>query len=82
MAFLAEPVKVSLLTMKGCGVKQRSHDEVKRLFNETFRKSEVSISKSIACKTSQRYIESGLKTNRPKSGRVVHSFVEDARLSI
>lgn len=94
MAQLSVRERVSLLMMRGWGDRQRSYNEVKRLFNETFCDHDNGISKSTVERTIRRFEESGTNKNRPKSGRsrfetteerafeVAQAFVENPRLSV
>lgn len=94
MAQLTETERTSLLMMRGWGDKQRSYEEVRLLFNQTFRNNVEGISKSTVSRTIHRFEEMGTNKNRLKSGRpksqtseekqfeVAASFVENPRLSI
>lgn len=91
---LTEQERISLLMMKGWGDRQRSHEQVRLLFNETFRHEELGISKSTVSRTIQRFEQSGSVKNLPKLGRpktattedqqfeVAQAFIENPRLSI
>lgn len=94
MAHLSERDRVCILMMRGWGDRQRSYDQVKTLFNNTFRNEGNGISKSTVERTIRRFEETGTNKNREKSGRpktetaeemafeVAQAFVENPRLSV
>lgn len=71
MQHLTERERISLLMMRGWGNRQRSYNDVRQLFNATFRNDNTSISKSTVYKTIRRFEETGSVKDRPKPGRPV-----------
>lgn len=94
MAYLSEQERISLLMMRGWGDRKRSYNEVRQLFNETFRDENTNISKSTVQRTIKRFEETGSVKNCTITGRPVSvttpeksldvalSFVENPHLSI
>jgi len=80
--------------MRGWGDRQRSYNEVRQIFNETFRDENTAISRSTVERTVKHFNETGSVKNRQIPGRpisatgeekqldVAQSFVENVHLSI
>jgi len=64
MAYLSERERTSLLMMRGWGDRQRSYNEVRQIFNETFRDENTAISRSTVERTVRRFNETGSVKNR------------------
>lgn len=93
---LSDQERISLLMMRGWGDRVRSYDEVRNLFNATFRNGDqdIQISKSTISRTIHRFIGHGTikdleRAGRPKSVatedkqiEVAQGFVEDPHLSL
>jgi len=69
MLRLSERERISLLMMRGWGDRMRSYNDVRQLFNETFRNENTAISKSIVERTIRCFNEIGNVKNRPILGR-------------
>jgi len=92
MAYLLKGKRISLLLMRGWDDQQKSSNEVRQLFSDTFRNENL-ISKSTVKQTImsfeeignvKNYIISGwllLVTVEEKTLDVAQSFVEDQKLS-
>lgn len=93
---LSEKERISILMMRGWGDRVRSYDEVRILFNDTFRNEEGlnHVSKSTIGRTLQRYINQGTVKDLARSGRpklvateemqmdIAQAFVENPHLSL
>lgn len=93
MKHLTERDRISLLILRGWNDRLRSYQDVKDLFNVTFRNENTPISKSTVERTVRRFEETGSVKNRPKTGRpattneekaldVLQSFVENPQTSV
>lgn len=94
MAKLSEQERITILMMRGWGDRERSYNQVRMLFNNTFRNDLDPVSKSTVERTVQRFTEHGIvkdlqRTGRPKSVatdekqmRIAEAFVENPHLSL
>lgn len=86
MAFLrlSEREKISLMMMRGWGDRQRSYNQVRELFNETFRNGDGQplISKSTISETIRRFEQTGSLKHRAITGRPRSTTSEDNRMEI
>lgn len=90
---LSERERISLLMMRGWNDRQRSYNEVRQLFNETFRRNGIPISKTSVSRLIRKFNDTGSVKDRPRPGRpqtatneemqmdIALSFVEDPHLS-
>ncbi|EFN74119.1 hypothetical protein EAG_04168 [Camponotus floridanus] len=79
MLRLSERERISLLMMRGWGDRLRSYNDVRQLFNETFRNEDTAISRSTVERTIRRFNETGSVKNRPVLGR--HEVLKQSRLN-
>ncbi|KAJ8950228.1 hypothetical protein NQ318_006202 [Aromia moschata] len=93
MNTLSEEERIYLLMMRGWGDQQRSYNQVRDLFNQTFRVDRVPISKTTVQRTIQLFQETGGVKPGPIPGRhtvsteerkmeVALAFVENPRSTI
>lgn len=68
MAKLSEKERVTLLMIRGFGDRERSYDQVRQIFNQTFNQRPP-ISKSAVEKTVKRFSDTGSVKDRVRSGR-------------
>jgi len=61
--------------MRGWGDRQRSYNEVRQIFNETFRDENTAISRSTVEQTVKRFNETGSVKNRQIPGRPISAMV-------
>jgi transposase len=95
-AKLSEQERVSLLMMRGWGDRVRSYNEVRVLFNRTFRNGDglSPVSKSTVERTVRRFMDNGTVKDLERSGRpksvaseekqieIAQAFVENPYLSL
>jgi len=96
VAKLSERERISLLMIRGWGDRERSYDQVRLFFNETFRNGDGlnHISKSTVERTIRRFVGQGTVKDLQKCGRprtvateemqlhIAQSFVENPHLSL
>lgn len=82
MAALTERDRIHILMMRGWGDNQRSFEDVRSLFNETFRIGQVPISKMTVSRTVRRFNEHGTIKDLPRSGRPVSVATEENQLDV
>lgn len=81
---LSERERISLLMMRGWGDRQRSYNQVRDLFNQTFRSDDgqMSVSKSTVSQTIRRFEETGSVKNRQIPGRPTSVTNEENQMEI
>lgn len=81
---LSKQERVSLLMMRGWGDRMRTLDEVRILFNETFRNGDglTPISKSTVSRTVQRFNEHGSIEDTERPGRPKSATAEEKQIEI
>lgn len=82
MAYLSERERISLLMMRGWDDRQRSYNEVRQIFNETFRDENTAISRSTVERTVRRFNETGSVKNRQIPGRPISAIGEEKQLDV
>lgn len=82
MAALTERERIIILMMKGYGDRTRSNEDVRILFNDTFREGMEPISKSTVQRTITRFNLSGGVKDLPRSGRPVTTTTVEKQLDL
>jgi len=84
VAKLSERERISLLMIRGWGDRERSYDQVRLLFNETFRNGDGlnHISKSTVERTIRRFVGQGTVKDLQKCGRPRTVATEEMQLHI
>jgi len=80
MAYLSERERISLL-MRGWSDCQRLYNEVRQIFNETFREN-TATSRSTVERTVRCFNETGSVKNRQIPGRLISATGEEKQLDV